>query len=72
MPAAGSASRSEPYPPRERLSDALRRVAAVDATAVAAAASARGASGPAIGQAIHDARVEALRDLEPPPQARPD
>ena len=42
------------------LSDALRRVVAVDATAVAAAAGARGASGPAIGQAIHDARVEAL------------
>jgi len=37
---------------------------------VAAAASARGASGPAIGQAIHDARVEALRNLGPPPEAR--
>ena len=61
-----------PYPPRARLTDALRRVAAVDATAVAAAASARGASGPAIGQAIHDARVDALRDLEPSPEARPE
>ena len=61
-----------PYPPRARLSEALRRVRAVDATAVAAAAGARGASGPAIGQAIHDARVEALRDLEPPPEARSD
>ena len=61
-----------PYPPRARLTEALRRVAAVDATAVAAAASARGASGPAIGQAIHDARVDALRDLEPPPEARSD
>ena len=29
-------------------------------------ASARGAGGPAIGEAIHDARVDALRDLEPP------
>jgi tRNA nucleotidyltransferase (CCA-adding enzyme) len=53
----------EPYPQRARLAEALRRVVAVDATAIAAAASARGATGPAIGQAIHDARVEALRDL---------
>jgi tRNA nucleotidyltransferase (CCA-adding enzyme) len=51
------------YPQRVRLEEVLRRVAAVDATGVAAAAAARGASGPAIGQAIHDARVEALRDL---------
>ena len=58
-----------PYPPRTRLAEALRRVVAVDATAVAAAAGARGATGPAIGQAIHDARVEALRDLEPPREA---
>jgi len=62
----------QPYPPRSRLSDALRRIAAVDATAVAAAAGARGATGPAIGQAIHDARVEALRDLGPPPEAQAD
>ena len=55
----------KPYPQRARLGEALRRVVAVDATAVAAAATARGASGPAIGQAIHDARVEALRDLPP-------
>ena len=53
-----------PYPPRTRLAEALRRVQAVDATAVAEAAVARGASGPAIGQAIHDARVDALRELE--------
>ena len=59
-----------PYPQRARLSEALRQVAAVDTAAVAAAAGARGATGPAIGQAIHDARVEALRDLEPPPEAR--
>ena len=55
----------KPYPQRTRLTEALRRVEAVDATAVAAAATARGASGPAIGQAIHDARVEALRELAP-------
>ena len=49
-----------PYPPRERLSAALRLVAAVDATAVAADAEARGLSGPAIGAAIHAARVRAV------------
>jgi tRNA nucleotidyltransferase (CCA-adding enzyme) len=53
------------YAPRERLLEALRRVQAVDATAVAEAAVARGKAGPAIGQAIHDARVAALSDLEP-------
>ena len=52
-----------PYPPRARLSDALARVVAVDATAVAEEAAARGLSGPAIGAAIHDARVKALADL---------
>jgi tRNA nucleotidyltransferase (CCA-adding enzyme) len=59
----------QPYPQRARLTEALRQVAAVDTTAVAAAASARGATGPAIGQAIHAARVEALRDLGLPPEA---
>jgi len=54
-----------PYAPRVRLAEALRRVQAVDATAVAEAAVARGASGPEIGRAIHDARVAALRDLAP-------
>jgi tRNA nucleotidyltransferase (CCA-adding enzyme) len=48
------------YPPRERLPAALQRVAAVDATAVAAAAEARGLAGPAIGAEIHAARVRAL------------
>ena len=52
-----------PYPPRARLSDALARVVAVDATAVAEDAAARGLAGPAIGAAIHDARVKALADL---------
>jgi len=54
-----------PYAPRVRLAEALRRVQAVDATAIAEAAVARGASGPEIGRAIHDARVAALRDLAP-------
>jgi tRNA nucleotidyltransferase (CCA-adding enzyme) len=49
-----------PYPPRERLTAALQRVAAVDATAVAATAAARGLAGPAIGAEIHTARVRAL------------
>jgi len=53
----------KPYPPRARLADALARVIAVDATAVAAEAAARGLAGPAIGAAIHDARVQALADL---------
>jgi tRNA nucleotidyltransferase (CCA-adding enzyme) len=52
-----------PYPPRARLTEALARVIAVDATAVAEEAAARGLAGPAIGVAIHDARVEALADL---------
>ena len=49
-----------PYPPRERLLAALARVAAVDATAVAEEATARGLVGPAIAAAIHEARVRAL------------
>ena len=53
----------QPYPPKARLMEALRRVQAVDASAVAEAAVACGATGPAIGRAIRDARVEALRDL---------
>ncbi|MEP7302684.1 MAG: multifunctional CCA addition/repair protein [Caldimonas sp.] len=50
------------YPQRPRLLEALRRVAAVDATGVAAAAAERGLAGPDIGKAIHDARVRALGD----------
>jgi tRNA nucleotidyltransferase (CCA-adding enzyme) len=53
----------KPYPPRTRLTDALARVIAVDATAVAEEAAVRGLTGPAIGAAIHDARVKALADL---------
>ena len=55
----------KPYPPRVRLTDALARVMAVDATAIAEDAAARGLAGPAIGAAIHDARVKALADLAP-------
>ena len=49
-----------PYAPRERLSAALAIAAAVDATAVAEEAAARGLAGPAIGAAIHTARVRAV------------
>jgi tRNA nucleotidyltransferase (CCA-adding enzyme) len=50
----------EPYPQRPRLLQALAWAQAVDATAVAAAASARGESGAAIGRAVHEARVAGI------------
>ncbi len=50
-----------PYPQGPRLLEALRLTTAIDATAVAEDAAARGLAGPAIGAAIHAARVEALR-----------
>ena len=50
----------EPYPQRARLSAALRAVLAVDATAAAARAVAQGAQGPAIGEAVRQARLAAL------------
>jgi tRNA nucleotidyltransferase (CCA-adding enzyme) len=56
------------YPQRPRLLEALRRVEAVDATTIAADAAARGLAGPAVGTAIHEARVAALRELEPAAQ----
>ena len=49
-----------PYPQRERLSADLRRLQALDQAAISAAALARGLAGPAIGQAIHQARLAAL------------
>jgi tRNA nucleotidyltransferase (CCA-adding enzyme) len=49
-----------PYPQRPRLLQALAWAQAVDATAAAAAASARGQTGPAIGRAVHEARVAAV------------
>jgi tRNA nucleotidyltransferase (CCA-adding enzyme) len=50
----------EVYPPRERLAAALRAVLTVDAAAAAAAAVARGAQGPAVGEAVRRARLAAL------------
>ena len=52
-----------PYPPRERLAAALRVVQAVDATAVAQSAIDGGASGPAIGDAVRRARMQALASV---------
>ncbi len=59
--ARGRAGReSEWYPQRVRLGNALRAVLAVDATAAAAQAVAKGAQGPAIGEAVRRARLAAL------------
>lgn len=52
----------DPYPPRERLQRALDCARQVDTAAVARAAADGGASGPAIGEAIRRARIEALKD----------
>ena len=49
-----------PYPQRERLTEALRAVLAIDAESVARAAMERGAAGPEIGRAVARARVAAL------------
>jgi tRNA nucleotidyltransferase (CCA-adding enzyme) len=50
------------YPPRERLARALAIVQAVDTTAAADDAAARGLKGPAVGAAIQHAREQALAD----------
>jgi tRNA nucleotidyltransferase (CCA-adding enzyme) len=50
-----------PYPPRERLMRVLDCARGVDTAAVAKAAAERGASGPAIGEAIRQARIEAVK-----------
>ena len=56
------------YPQRARLLTALRIVQGVDTTAAAEAATARGLGGPAIGAAVHAARLAALRaSWEAPP-----
>ena len=59
---------TSPYPQRPRLLDALQRIQAVDATAIAADAAARGLAGPAIGQAIHAARKAALQVFDQAPE----
>ncbi len=55
-----------PYPQRARLQRALDAALACDAASVAADATARGLNGPAIGEAIHATRVQAVSAvLEP-------
>jgi tRNA nucleotidyltransferase (CCA-adding enzyme) len=49
-----------PYPQRARLSNALGLAMGIDAAAVVAEAQARGASGPALADAVRAARVEAV------------
>ena len=49
------------YPQRQRLAADLRRLQALDQGAVSAEALARGLKGQAIGQAIHQARLAALK-----------
>jgi tRNA nucleotidyltransferase (CCA-adding enzyme) len=50
----------EPYPQRDRLGRALRAALAVETAPIAAEAAARGLKGPAIGEAVRDARVHAI------------
>ena len=52
----------EPYPQRPRLAAALRAALSVDTAPVAEAAVARGLAGPAIGEAVREARVRAIAD----------
>ena len=52
----------EPYPQRPRLAAALRAALSVDTAPVAEAAAARGLAGPAIGEAVREARVRAVAD----------
>ena len=60
------------YPQRQVLRGALRRALEVDSSAVAARAIGRGLLGPAIGQAIHAARVSAIaQGPDPAAPARP-
>ncbi|MCY7316580.1 MAG: multifunctional CCA tRNA nucleotidyl transferase/2'3'-cyclic phosphodiesterase/2'nucleotidase/phosphatase, partial [Rubrivivax sp.] len=56
-----------PYAPAARLPGLLQAALAVDTAALAAAATAQGRSGPAIGSAIHAARVQAIEAALPRP-----
>jgi len=59
--ARGRAGRAdEPYPPRPRLAAALAAAQGVETAGIAADAAARGLTGPAIGQAIAQARTAAV------------
>jgi tRNA nucleotidyltransferase (CCA-adding enzyme) len=52
-----------PYPQRERLMQSLDRVLGVPTEAIANRAMEAGATGPAVGAAIRQARIDALRDF---------
>jgi tRNA nucleotidyltransferase (CCA-adding enzyme) len=51
----------QPYPQRDRLARALKQVLAVATQDIADRAMASGATGPAVGDAIRKARIDALR-----------
>ena len=55
----------QPYAPAARLPGLLQAALSVDTAAVAASAAARGQCGPAIGAAIHQARVDAMQAALP-------
>jgi tRNA nucleotidyltransferase (CCA-adding enzyme) len=52
----------QPWPPADRLTEALRRAQGVDTATVAREAAAAGARGPAIGQAVGAARLQAIAE----------
>ena len=52
-----------PYPQRDRLARALAQVLAVATQGIAERAIAAGSQGPAVGDAIRKARIDALRDF---------
>jgi tRNA nucleotidyltransferase (CCA-adding enzyme) len=60
-----------PYSPRERLRGVLACARQVDTAAVAQAAAERGATGPAIADAIRQARIEAVRACLDPTATSP-
>jgi tRNA nucleotidyltransferase (CCA-adding enzyme) len=63
--ARGRAGREhDAYPQRARLLQALARVKAVDTAALAAEQAAKGRSGPQVGEAIRQARMQALQALQ--------
>ena len=52
----------QPYPQADRLRQALRQAQAINATSVISQAQARGLKGPALGQALAEARAAALQN----------
>jgi len=54
---------SQDYPQAQRLQQAHASAMALDTAAVARDAAAQGLRGPAIGQRIQQARIQALREL---------